>query len=220
MTRNELARLLDHSVLKPEATDKEIASGADLVRAWSIGFYCVPPCWVSLATQALKGAATGVVAVIGFPLGYDRSIVKAQAAALAVEDGAAEVDRVMNVGRLKAGRHQGVADEIRKVVGAVPGVPVKVILECCLLTQQEKVSACKLARDAGATFVKTSTGFNPAGGATVEDVRLLRATVGPDMGVKAAGGIRTLPDTLAMLEAGATRIGTSSSAAILQAARP
>ncbi len=218
MTRMELGRLLDHSVLKPEATDKEIAAGADLVRAWNIGFYCVPPCWVSLATQALRGAGAGVVAVIGFPLGYDRSAIKAQAAALAVEDGAAEVDMVLNVGRLKAGRHQGVADEIRKVVGAVPGTPVKVILECCLLTQAEKVSACRLVRDAGAAFVKTSTGFNPGGGATTEDVRLLRATVGPDFGVKAAGGIRTLADTLAMLEAGANRIGTSSSAAILAAA--
>jgi len=217
MIRNELARLLDHSVLKPEASEKEIVAGADLVRQWGIGFYCVPPSHVALASRALHGAGAGVVSVIGFPLGYDRSAVKAQAAATAVQDGATEVDMVMNIGRLKSGRHQGVADEIRQVVAAVSGVPVKVILEACLLTDEEKVAACHLIQDAGAAFVKTSTGFNAKGGATVEDVRLLRATVGPDFGVKAAGGIRTLADATAMIEAGANRLGTSASSVILAA---
>ncbi|HTU01242.1 MAG TPA: deoxyribose-phosphate aldolase [Candidatus Sulfotelmatobacter sp.] len=217
MTRRELARLVDHSVLKPEASEKEIVAGADVVRQWGIGFYCVPPSHVALARQALQGTGAGVVSVIGFPLGYDRSAVKARAAATAVQDGAAEVDMVMNVGRLKSGRHQGVADEIRQVVAAVPGIPVKVILEACLLTDEEKAAACHLVQDAGAAFVKTSTGFHPKGGATVEDVRLLRTTVGPAFGVKAAGGIRTLADAMAMLEAGANRLGTSASAAILAA---
>jgi deoxyribose-phosphate aldolase len=124
---------------------------------------------------------------------------------------------VMNVGKLKSGRTQAVASEIAQVVRAVPGIPVKVILEACLLSDDEKVVACRLAQDGGAAFVKTSTGFHPAGGATVEDVHLMRASVGPDFGVKAAGGIRTLADTLAMLEAGANRIGTSASVAILSA---
>jgi deoxyribose-phosphate aldolase len=125
---------------------------------------------------------------------------------------------VMNVGRLKSGRSQAVADEIGQVVRAIPGTPVKVILEACFLTDEEKRVACRLVRDSGAAFVKTSTGFNPSGGATVADVRLLRASVGPDFGVKAAGGLRTLADAYAMLEAGANRLGTSASAAILSAA--
>jgi deoxyribose-phosphate aldolase len=217
MTRSELARLLDHSVLKPEATDREILAGADLVRQWGIGFYCVQPSFVSVAADVLRDFETRLVSVVGFPHGCDRSGIKARAAALAVEDGAAEIDMVMNVARFKSGRVQAVADGIAQVVRAVPGIPVKVILETCLLTDDEKAIACRLVQEAGAAFVKTSTGFNPGGGATVADVRLMRATVGPDFGVKAAGGIRTLQDALAMLEAGANRIGTSASAAILSA---
>ncbi len=217
MTRSELARLLDHSVLKPEATDREILAGADLVRQWGIGFYCVQPSFVSVAADVLRDFETRLVSVVGFPHGCDRSGIKARAAALAVEDGAAEIDMVMNVARFKSGRVQAVADGIAQVVRAVPGIPVKVILETCLLSDDEKAIACRLVQEAGAAFVKTSTGFNPSGGATVADVRLLRATVGPAFGVKAAGGIRTLQDALAMLEAGANRIGTSSSAAILSA---
>jgi deoxyribose-phosphate aldolase len=217
MIRSELARILDHSVLKPEATDKEILAGAEIVCQWGTGFYCVQPSFVSVAADVLRDSAARIVSVVGFPHGCDRSGIKAKAAALAVQDGAAEIDMVMNVARFKSGRVQAVADGITQVVHAVPGVPVKVILETCLLTDEEKVIACRLARDAGAAFVETSTGFNPGGGATVADVRLMRATVGPDFGVKAAGGIRTLQDALAMLEAGANRIGTSSSAAILGA---
>jgi deoxyribose-phosphate aldolase len=217
MTRSELARLLDHSVLKPEAADREILAGADLVRQWGIGFYCVQPSFVSVAADVLRGSEVHLVSVVGFPHGCDRSGIKAKSAALAVADGAAEIDMVMNVARFKSGRVQAVADGIAQVVRAVPGIPVKVILETCLLSDDEKAIACRLVRDAGAAFVKTSTGFNPGGGATVADVRLMRATVGPDFGVKAAGGIRTLQDALAMLEAGANRIGTSSSAAILGA---
>ncbi len=217
MTRSELAGLLDHSILRPEATEEQILAGADLVRQWTIGFYCVQPSAVSVASAALQGSGVRVVSVVGFPHGCERSVVKAQAAALAVQDGAAEVDMVLNIGKLKSGRSQAVASEIAQVVRAVPGIPVKVILETCLLTDEEKVVACRLVQDAGAAFVKTSTGFNPGGGATTTDVRLMRSTVGPDFGVKAAGGIRTLAHALTMLEAGANRLGTSASAAILGA---
>ena len=217
MTRSEIAKLLDHSVLKPEATEQNILAGADLVRRWAIGFYCVQPSFVSIATAGLQGSDSRVVSVVGFPHGCERSIVKAHTAELAVQDGAAEVDMVLNIGKLKSGRSQAVASEIAQVVHAVPGIPVKVILETCLLTDEEKVIACRLVQDAGAAFVKTSTGFNPGGGATPEDVRLMRATVGPDFGVKAAGGIRALADALAVLDAGANRIGTSASVAILSA---
>ncbi len=217
MNRMELARLLDHSLLKPEATEKEIVAQVEVVLQWGIGFFCVQPSYVSLAAGALRDSGARVVSVVGFPHGCERSTVKAHAAELAVRDGAAEVDMVMNVGRLKSGRSQAVADEIAQVVRAIAGIPVKVILETCLLTEEEKVVACRMVRDSGAAFVKTSTGFHPAGGATVADVRLLRATVGPDFGVKAAGGIRTLADALAMLEAGANRLGTSASPTILTA---
>ncbi len=217
MKRAELASLLDHSFLKPDASEQDIIAQSDVVRQWGIGFFCVQPGYVSLAAGALRHSQTRVVSVVGFPHGCDRSTVKAHAAELAVQDGAAEVDMVMNVGRLKSGRAQAVADEIAQVVRAIPGIPVKVILETCLLSDEEKIAACRLVRDSGAAFVKTSTGFHPAGGATVADVRLLRATVGADFGVKAAGGIRTFANAQAMLEAGANRLGTSSSAAILDA---
>jgi deoxyribose-phosphate aldolase len=217
MNRKELARLLDHSLLKPEATEEDILAQVEVVQEWGIGFFCVQPSYVSLATGALRDSGARVVSVVGFPHGCDRSTVKAHAAELAVRDGAAEVDMVMNVGRLKSGRSQAVADEIAQVVRAIPGIPVKVILEACLLTDEEKIMACRMVRDSGAAFVKSSTGFHPAGGATVADVRLLRATVGPDFGVKAAGGIRTFADAQAMLDAGANRLGTSASPAILAA---
>jgi deoxyribose-phosphate aldolase len=217
MNRKELARLLDHSLLKPEATEDDIIAQVEVVQEWRISFFCVQPSYVSLATGALRDSGARVVSVVGFPHGCDRSTVKVHAAELAVRDGAAEVDMVMNVGRLKSGRSQAVADEIAQVVRAIPGIPVKVILEACLLTDEEKIMACRMVRDSGAAFVKTSTGFHPAGGATVADVRLLRATVGPDFGVKAAGGIRTFADAQAMLDAGANRLGTSASPAILAA---
>ena len=217
VTRRELARLLDHSVLKPEATAADIDAGAELVRTWRIGYYCFQPCWVSLVARALAGSDAKVASVVGFPHGVDRADVKASAASLAVADGAGEIDMVQNVGALRSGRAAWVAADIEAVVRAVPGIPVKVILETAVLTEEEKTLACRLAVDAGAAFVKTSTGFHPAGGATAADVRLMRAVVGPSVGVKASGGIRTLGDVLSMLDAGANRIGTSASAAILGA---
>ena len=217
MTRTELARLLDHSVLKPEATEHDVEAGAEVVRSWLIGFYCVQPCRVRLAAGLLAGSAARVVSVVGFPHGCDQPEVKARAAAIAVADGAGEIDMVVNLGALRSGRASAVAMDIGGVVRAVPGVAVKVILETAALSDGEKSLACRLACDAGAAFVKTSTGFHPAGGATLADVRLLRTAVGPGVGVKASGGIRTLAEARAMLEAGANRIGTSASAAILGA---
>jgi len=217
MTRSELARLLDHSVLKPESTEQEIRAGAEVVRTWGVGFYCVQPCWVSIAAEALRGADAQVVSVIGFPHGCDSHDVKGLAASIAIADGAGEIDMVMNVGALRSARATLVAADIEAVVLAAQGVPVKVILETAALTDEEKRLACRLACEAGAAFVKTSTGFHPAGGATVADVRLLRAAVGPAIGVKASGGIRTLADVLAMIDAGANRIGTSATAAIVAA---
>jgi deoxyribose-phosphate aldolase len=217
MTRSELARLLDHSVLKPESTEQEIRAGAEVVRAWGVGFYCVQPCWVSVAAEALRETDAQVVSVIGFPHGCDSPDVKRLATSIAITDGAGEIDMVMNVGALRSAHATLVAADIEAVMLAAQGVPVKVILETGALTEEEKRLACRLACDAGAAFVKTSTGFHPAGGATVADVRLLRAAVGPAIGVKASGGIRTLADVLAMIEAGATRIGTSATAAIVAA---
>ena len=217
MTRSELARMLDHSVLKPESTADDIRAGIDVVRVWRIGYFCVQPCWVKLAAGALADANAGVVSVVGFPHGADRAETKAHAAVLAQTDGAREIDTVLNIGALKSGAHAEAAADIAAVVRAVAGLPVKVIVEAAALTDDEKRLACRLAVDAGAAFVKTSTGFHPGGGATVTDVRLMRAVVGPQVGVKASGGIRTLADALAMIAAGANRIGTSASASILAA---
>ena len=217
MKRDELARLLDHSVLKPEASERELMAGAEAVREWRIGYYCVQPCWVAAAARALTGSDSRVVAVVGFPHGCERSMVKAAEARVAIADGAAELDMVLNLGAVKGGDAEAVRADIAAVVKAASGAPVKVILETGALTDDEKRLACKLVRDAGAAFVKTSTGFHPSGGATIADVRLLRAEVGPQFGVKASGGIRSLADALAMLDAGANRLGTSASTTILAA---
>ena len=217
MTRDELALLLDHSVLKPESTERDIIAGADVVRQWRIGFYCVQSAWVERASTLLAGTGARMVSVVGFPHGCEPAEIKARAAQVAVGDGAGEIDMVINMGLLRSGLAQAVADDIAAVVRAVDRIPVKVILETTVLTTEEKLLACKLAVDAGAAFVKTSTGFHPTGGATVADVQLMRNAVGPKVGVKASGGIRTLADVQAMLAAGANRIGTSGSAAILSA---
>ncbi|MEO7760325.1 MAG: deoxyribose-phosphate aldolase [Casimicrobiaceae bacterium] len=220
MTRAELAVILDHSVLKPESTERDILAGVDVVREWRIGFYCVQLCWVKLACDSLSGTGARIASVVGFPHGCEPAAIKARQAAIAVADGAGEIDMVINVGMLRSGYTTVVATEIADVVRAVGGIPVKVILETGALTHDDKLLGCKLAADAGAAFVKTSTGFHASGGATVADVRLMRAAVGPAVGVKASGGIRTLADAQAMIAAGANRIGTSASAAILEALRP
>lgn len=203
---------IEHTYLRPEGAERAVARlCAEAVR-WGLGGVCVNPAYVRFAARELAGTGVRVVSVCGFPLGANRTDVKAREAELATSDGAVEVDAVVNVGRLKEGDRALVLADLRAVVRAA-GVPVKAILECALLTPEEMVAACHLAREAGARFVKTSTGFGP-GGATVEAVRLLRREAGPGMGVKAAGGIRTLADCFRFLEAGADRIGTSSGAAI------
>ena len=217
MTRAELARLLDHSVLKPEATLADVEAGIEVVRTWHIGCYCVQPCRVRVSAAGLAGTDAIVASVVGFPHGCERTATKAAEAALAVEEGAGEIDMVINIGALKDGDHALVAADIAAVVRAAAGVPLKVILETATLDDERKRVACRIAVAAGAAFVKTSTGFHAAGGATVADVRLMRHAVGRAVGVKASGGIRTLADALAMIDAGANRIGTSASATILTA---
>ena len=217
MTRNELARMLDHSVLKPESTIADVLAGADVVRHWRVGYYCVQPCWVAEASRALSGTDAIVIAVVGFPHGCSRTATKVLEARTAIDDGARELDMVLNLGMLKSGRADEAKRDVEAVVHAAPGIAVKVILESGALDDAEKRLACRIVRDAGAAFVKTSTGFHSGGGATVADIRLMRAEVGPAFGVKASGGIRTLADAQSMLAAGANRIGTSASAAILAA---
>lgn len=176
---------------------------------------CVNPFWVALAKEKLKDSSVAVCTVIGFPLGANTSEVKGYEAADAIANGAAEVDMVINIGALKSKQYKKVLRDIQAVVEAVKNKAlVKVIIETALLTDEEKIKACELAKEAGADFVKTSTGFS-TGGATVEDIKLMRATVGPDMGVKASGGIHNSEEALEMIEAGATRIGTSAGVSIM-----
>jgi len=215
----EVAAFIDHTLLKPEATRDDILKLCAEARQFGFATVVVNPAWVALAVAALRGSPVRVCTVVGFPLGATLSTVKMREAEEVVKLGAQEVDMVINVGALKSGEDEFVEQDIRGVVEAARrgGALIKVILECALLTDEEKVRACWCARAAGADFVKTSTGFGP-GGATAHDVELMRLTVGPEMGVKAAGGIRSYEDLKAMLSAGATRIGASASVRILQEA--
>ena len=210
---NNLASYIDHTLLKADATEAQITRLCAEAREHRFASVCVNPRWVALCAQLLAGSGVRVCTVIGFPLGASSSAIKAAEARQAVADGADELDMVISVGDLKAGNYEFVRTDIRGVVKAAEGRTVKVIIEACLLTDEEKSLACKLAMAAGADFVKTSTGFS-TGGATVADVKLMRAAVGPNFGVKAAGGIRTRQDALAMIEAGANRIGASAGIAI------
>lgn len=213
-----LAAAIDHTLLRPEATAADIRALAAEARAHGFAAACVNSAWVPLAAELLAGSGVRVAAVAGFPLGAMATAAKAAETRIAVAAGAAEIDMVISLGHAKAGDWRAVEDDIRAVVEAAGGAGVKAILETAALTPDETVRACESAKAAGAAFVKTSTGFHPAGGATVEAVRLMRATVGPAMGVKASGGIRTLAVALAMLEAGANRLGTSSGVALVGAA--
>ncbi len=215
----DLARFIDHTNLKPEATPADIQRLCQEAREFEFASVCVNPCYVSLCKQELSGSSVHVGTVVGFPLGATNADQKVFEAKTALRDGANEVDMVINVGFLKAGLDDEVAHEIARVSNVLGGRAVlKVIIETCLLTDEEKRRACLLAKEAGADYVKTSTGFNKAG-ATVEDVRLMRETVGPQVGVKAAGGIRDAATALAMIRAGADRIGTSSGVVIVTAER-
>lgn len=217
LTAAGIARTIDHSLLRPELTTRDVVDGCALAARLGVASVCVRPCDVAIAAAELAGTDVPVGAVVAFPHGTSTPGVKAAEARAAVADGARELDMVLNVGRLRGGDDAAVAVDVRAVVEAAGDAIVKVIIEAASLTDDEKVRACRLSEDAGAAFVKTSTGFGP-GGATVADVRLMRASVSPHVGVKAAGGIRTLDALLAMLAAGATRIGATATAAILDEA--
>ena len=204
----ELKDYIDSTILKAEATKEDIEKLCAEAKEYGFKSVCVNPCYASLASKLLEGANVGVAVVVGFPLGATLPSVKAFEAKSSILEGATEIDMVINVGKLKDKDYDYVENEIRAVKNAIGNHVLKVIIECCLLTNEEKVKASELTVKAGADFVKTSTGFSK-GGATVHDVELMRKTVGPDFGVKAAGGIRTKQDMEDMIKAGATRIGTS-----------
>lgn len=210
-----LAGLIDHTLLSPAASREEITRLCDEARKYAFASVCVNPCYVPLCAQLLRMTNVKVCTVVGFPLGANRSEVKAFETTRAIEDGAQEIDMVANIGALKSKDHELVECDIRAVVQACRGIAVsKVIIEAALLTDEEKAVVCGLARSAGADFVKTSTGFGP-GGATPHDVALMRSVVGEEMGVKAAGGIRDLATAQEMIAAGASRIGASASVKIV-----
>ena len=214
----ELNRMVDHTILKPEATEAAVQKIIDEAKEYNFFSVCINPCWVAFASEQLADTDVAVCTVIGFPLGANTPEVKAYEAADAIKNGANEVDMVINIGALKSQQYDYVRQDIQGVVDAAKGKAlVKVIIETALLTDEEKVKACELAKEAGADFVKTSTGFS-TGGAKVADIRLMRETVGPDMGVKASGGVHNAEEALAMIEAGATRIGASTGVAIVSGA--
>jgi deoxyribose-phosphate aldolase len=224
MTRAEFAKTIDQTLLRPDASRRETIAFCEAAAPHGFATVCLLPAWVADAVDSLDGTGTAIGTVVGFPHGNAPAQAKAIEAATAVADGATEIDMVLNISALKSGADLIVLDEIGSVVDAVApaGAIVKVILECALLTDREKAHAARLAVDSGAQFVKTSTGFAvPAAGiavgATVADVALLRATVGPQIGVKASGGIRTLADARALWAAGASRLGTSAGIALLAA---
>ncbi len=210
------AKLVDHTLLRADAKREEIAKLAEEAKEFSFASVCINPTWVSYASELLKDSSVKVCTVIGFPLGANTPEVKAFETTNAIENGAEEVDMVINISALKEKNDELVERDVRAVVEAAKGKAlVKVIIETCLLTDEEKVRACELSVKAGADFVKTSTGFS-TGGATVEDVALMRKTVGENVGVKASGGVRNLKDVENVVTAGANRIGTSSGVKIVQ----
>ncbi|CAN2924098.1 deoxyribose-phosphate aldolase [Streptococcus dysgalactiae] len=211
----KINKYIDHTLLKADSVQSQFDQLIDEAKTYDFASVCVNPCWVAYAAEALKDSDVKVCTVVGFPLGATTSATKAFETKDAIANGADEIDMVINIGLLKQGDDQAVEDDIRAVVEASGDKLVKVIIEACLLTDEEKVRACQLAVKAGVDFVKTSTGFS-TGGATISDVKLMRQTVGSDIGVKAAGGARSLEDAMAFIEAGATRIGTSAGVTIMK----
>ncbi|HEM4114217.1 deoxyribose-phosphate aldolase [Streptococcus suis] len=214
----KLKKYIDHTILKPETTQEQVEKILAEAKEYDFASVCVNPTWVALAAESLKDSDVKVCTVIGFPLGANTPAVKAFETKDAISNGADEIDMVINIGALKTGNYDLVLEDIKAVVAASGDKLVKVIIEACLLTDDEKVKACQLSQEAGADYVKTSTGFS-TGGATVADVALMRKTVGPDMGVKASGGARSYEDAIAFIEAGASRIGASSGVAIMNGAQ-
>ncbi|WP_411682514.1 deoxyribose-phosphate aldolase [Clostridium thailandense] len=215
MSNENLAKMIDHTLLKANATQEDIVELSQDAKQYGFASVCVNPTWVKTAYEVLKDTPVKVCTVIGFPLGAASSKVKGYEAKVAIEDGATEVDMVINVGALKGKLYDVVEQDIKEVVEAAKGKAlVKVIIETCLLTDEEKVKVCEIAVKAGTDFVKTSTGFS-TGGATVEDIALMRKTVGLNIGVKASGGVRSYEDAAKMIKAGASRIGTSNGVTII-----
>lgn len=211
-----IASMIDHTILKPDTTKEMVKRVCDEAREYNFASVCVNPYYVSFVKSQLEGTKVKVTSVIGFPLGSTPKEVKAFEAKNAIENGADELDMVINIGAIKNKEYDIVREDIKAVVDTAKGKAlVKVIIETCLLTNEEKEMACKLAIEAGTDYVKTSTGFS-TGGATVEDIKLMRKTVGPDIGVKASGGIRDSQKAKEMMDAGATRIGASSSVEIVK----
>jgi deoxyribose-phosphate aldolase len=219
MMQNEIASVIDHTLLKPEAGERDILKLCQEAREYGFATVCINPVFVEVAAKALAGSQIGVCTVIGFPLGAANPKQKRLEAAQAAVCGATELDMVINISFLRDRKLSELSSEIKEVVKAAQGRTVKVILETCYLTEQEKVLGALAAVEAGARFVKTSTGFGP-GGATAADIQLLKETVGPAVGVKASGGIRTLQVLQEMVKAGADRIGTSSGIAIIKEVQP
>ena len=213
----ELNRYFDHTLLKPDAVSSGIVKLCDEAKRYHFASVCVNPCYVPLAAKQLAGTDVNVCTVVGFPLGATDPSIKAAEAKYCIDNGATEVDMVINVGLAKEGDYQGLVKDIKTVKEACGKILLKVILETCLLTDEEIVLACKAAKEAGADYVKTSTGFSK-GGATVHAVKLMRETVGDALGVKASGGVHNLAEAQAMIDAGASRIGASASVAIMEEA--
>lgn len=216
ITYAELAKVIDHSMLRPELAEEDVIAGCKLADRYHTATVCVKPCHVRLAAEVLKDSDVLVSTVVGFPHGSNCTKVKVAEAQQAMDDGAVELDMVLNIGQLRSGKHEEVLQDIQAVceVAHARGVKVKVILENAYLTDEQKIKACKLSEAAGADWVKTSTGFAP-GGATIEDIKLMRAAVSEKIQVKAAGGVRTLDALLAVIDAGATRCGATATAIIL-----
>lgn len=211
----KLNKLIDHTLLKPEATKTQIEKLCSEAKEYDFKSVCVNPYYVKYAKELLKESDVLVCTVIGFPLGQNTTAIKVAETKDAIQNGADEIDMVINIGALKSKDKDYVLNEIKEIRNACKGKTLKVIIETCLLTDEEKITACKLSKKAGADFVKTSTGFSTHG-ATVEDVKLMRETVGEDMGVKASGGIRDRDTALKMIEAGATRLGVSAGVEIVK----
>lgn len=208
------SKLFDHTLLKPDATKEQIEKVIDEAKKYNFASVCVNSYYTAFVVEKLKGTGIHTTTVVGFPLGQMSSKAKALEAKCAVEDGADEIDMVINVGALKDKDYEAVLSDIKAVRNTCPGKILKVIIECCLLTDEEKVKACELSEEAGADFVKTSTGFS-TGGATAQDVALMKKTVGDRLGVKASGGIHTREEAEEMVAAGATRLGTSATLKII-----
>ncbi len=215
-TKSSIAALIDHTVLKAETSQKQVETICEEAITYSFAAVCVNPTFVEFVSKKLKNSSVKTCTVVGFPLGANTTEIKVKETQIAIGQGAQEIDMVINLDKLKAGNHQFVEKEIKSVVDASEGAIVKVIIEACFLNENEKKMACELSKAAGAHFVKTSTGFG-SGGATVADIKLMRQVVGNELKIKASGGIRSFSDAKALIEAGADRIGCSSSIAIINA---